>query len=105
MERDAVKWRTERGCSTCHHGTMTVWALSEAKSRGYAVSAEAIAENLKWTKDRLLARIDLPRDERPGWSLVNTPALSLGIMAKDLPILSRHETASIPTSRAVERVS
>lgn len=95
MEKDAVKWRTERGCSTCHHGTMTVWALSEAKSRGYAVSAEAIAENLQWTKSRLLARIDLPRDERPGWSLVSTPALYLGIMSKDLPILSRQETTSI----------
>ena len=64
LEKDAVKWRTERGCSTCHHGTMTVWALSEAKGRGYAVPAEAIAENLQWTKSRLLARIDLPRDER-----------------------------------------
>lgn len=95
MEKDAVKWRTERGCSTCHHGTMTVWALSEAKSRGYAVPAEAIAENLKWTKDRLLARIDLPRDERPGWSLVSTPAIYLGMMSRDLPVLSRNEAASI----------
>lgn len=74
---------------------MTVWALSEAKIRGYSVPAEAIAENLQWTKSRLLARIDLPRDERPGWSLVNTPALHLGIMAKKLPILSRDELTSI----------
>ncbi len=95
IEKDAVKWRTERGCSTCHHGTLTVWAMSEAKSRGYAVSAESIAENLQWTKSRLLARIDLPRDERPGWSLVSTPGIYLGMMAKSLPILSRNEAASI----------
>jgi len=34
LERDALKWRKERGCATCHHGTMTVWALSEAKAQG-----------------------------------------------------------------------
>lgn len=36
---DAEKWRTERHCATCHHGTMTVWALSEAKSQGHAGAA------------------------------------------------------------------
>src|SRR5262249_8141590 len=44
LERDAAKWRKERGCATCHHGTMTVWALSEAKAQGYAVGTEAFAE-------------------------------------------------------------
>src|SRR5262249_50850226 len=29
LEKDAAKWREERKCATCHHGTMTVWALSE----------------------------------------------------------------------------
>src|SRR5262249_73874 len=37
---DAARWRKARRCATCHHGTMTVWALSEARSRGYAVDAE-----------------------------------------------------------------
>jgi len=54
LEKDAAKWRKERECSTCHHGTITVWALSEAKSQGYAVSAETLADTAKWTKDRLL---------------------------------------------------
>src|SRR6266849_7111259 len=44
LQKDAQKWRKERQCSTCHHGTMTVWALSEAKSQGYAVDAEALAD-------------------------------------------------------------
>src|SRR5262245_21650126 len=37
---DVVKWRADRGCATCHHGTMTVWAISEAKAQGYSVAAE-----------------------------------------------------------------
>src|SRR5258708_226309 len=52
LEEDATKWRKERQCSTCHHGTMTVWALSEAKSQGYA-AAETLADVAKWTKERL----------------------------------------------------
>ena len=82
---DAAKWREERTCATCHHGTMTVWALSEAKARGYEVAAGELAELARWTKDRLLARIDQPRDPRPGWKMVSTPALYLAVMAVAVP--------------------
>jgi hypothetical protein len=85
LQQDAATWRKEKQCSTCHHGTMTVWALSEAKSQGYDVAAETLADAVKWTKDRLLERIDLPRDKRPGWSMVNTPALYLSAMALSVP--------------------
>ena len=71
-------------CATCHHGTMTVWALSEAKSQGYAVAAETLADVTKWTKERLES-IDKPRDTRPGWSMVNTPAVYLAVMAQAVP--------------------
>jgi hypothetical protein len=91
LDKDAAKWRQERGCATCHHGTMTVWALSEAKSQGYAVGGEALADALQWTKDQFLSRISKPRDPRPGWSLVSVPAIYLGLMSKSLPILSRDE--------------
>jgi len=84
LQKDAAKWRKDRECSTCHHGTMTVWALCEARSRGYEVAPEALAETAKWTKDRL-ERIDLPRDTRPGWSMVSTPALYLSVIALAVP--------------------
>jgi squalene cyclase len=38
----------------------------------------------KWTRDRL-DRIDQPRDKRPGWSMVSTPALYLSVMALSVP--------------------
>src|SRR5207253_10519269 len=65
LVEDAVKWRKEKSCSTCHHGTMTVWALAEAKSQGYAVAADTFADMVQWTKERL-KDIDKPRDVRPG---------------------------------------
>jgi hypothetical protein len=81
LEKDAAKWRKEHECSTCHHGTMTVFAYSEAKSRGYEVPPETLSETVKWAKERL-ERIDQPRDPRPGWKMVSTPAIYLALMAR-----------------------
>ena len=84
LETDAAKWREERKCATCHHGTMTVWALSEAKSQGYAIAAETLTDVTNWTKERL-ENIDKPRDTRPGWNMVSTPAVYLALMALAVP--------------------
>jgi hypothetical protein len=84
LEADAVKWRKEKVCASCHQGTMTVWAMCEAKSRGYAVSAESMAETVKWHSDRL-KDIDKPRDSRPGYNMVNTPAVYMALMARAIP--------------------
>jgi hypothetical protein len=84
IQADAVKWRREKNCSTCHHGTMTIWVQSEAKSRGFAVVPEELQENVGWAKERL-EKIDLPRDTRPGWSMVNTPALYMAMLANFVP--------------------
>lgn len=85
LRDDAKKWRAERECSTCHHGTFTVFVFTEAKYRGWNVDADFLADSLKWTKERLLNRIDEPRDTRPGWSMVNSPALILALMAQVVP--------------------
>jgi len=87
LERDALKWRNDNECATCHHGAMTVWALGEAKRHGYAVSDATLADFAKWTKDRWLANIDQPRDSRPGWNLVNTSAIYLAVMSQSSPPL------------------
>src|SRR5262245_2245858 len=89
LEKDAARWRQERGCATCHHGTMTVWALSEARSQGYTVRAETLADMVRWTKDRFAPRASGPQAPQPG--LASVPLLYLGTMAQNLPILSRDE--------------
>jgi hypothetical protein len=85
LQQDAVKWRQEKNCSTCHHGTMTMWVQLEAKSRGFAVAPDELEENIRWAKERIMERADLPRDTRAGWSMVNTPAIYLAIMAHAVP--------------------
>ena len=60
LQKDAARWRKDRECSTCHHGTMTVWALAEAKSRGYDIAPETLViseEFGEWEDSR--RRIDL----------------------------------------------
>jgi hypothetical protein len=43
-----------------------------------------VADVAAWTKERL-KDIDKPRDPRPGWNMVNTPALYLEVMAQAVP--------------------
>ena len=38
LQLKAAKWRQKKSCSTCHHGTMTMWVQLEARSRGFAVA-------------------------------------------------------------------
>ena len=59
LQEDAVKWRTEHECASCHHGAMTVWGFTEAQNRGYAVGAEPLVGIA-----RLLAR----QNSDGGWS-------------------------------------
>ena len=95
LVNDAVAWRKERGCATCHHGTMTVWALSEAKQQGYTVAAEILADNVQWTRDQFVSTWSKPRDLRRGWNQVSLPALYLSVASQSLPILSRDEISRV----------
>jgi hypothetical protein len=45
---EAVSWKAERKCASCHHVPMTLWALGEAKARGYPVADKAVAELTAW---------------------------------------------------------
>src|SRR5262249_44869133 len=101
LERDAAKWRKEQGCATCHHGTMTVWALSEAKSQGYDVDAQALADMIEWTKDRFLPTSSGP----PGPGVASVPLIYLGMTSQNLPTLPRDEInriALLPARRQAD---
>jgi hypothetical protein len=85
IDSDTVTWRTDNECATCHHGTMTVWVHAEAISQGYSLDEAVVSDTLTWTKTRFLEKVDQPRDERPGWSMVSTPNIYLATMARCIP--------------------
>jgi squalene-hopene/tetraprenyl-beta-curcumene cyclase len=95
LVKDAVDWRKQRGCATCHHGAMTVWTLSEAQRQGYPVDAATFAELKHWAWQQFVPRLSDPRDPRPGWNMVSTAGIYLGNASQELPVLSRDEMRTL----------
>jgi hypothetical protein len=48
LERSSAAWRADRKCVTCHQVPFTVWALTEAKARGFAVDAGKLDDLTGW---------------------------------------------------------
>ena len=82
---DAVAWKADRNCSSCHHIPMAIWTLNEAQRRGYAVDDKAAAELTAWVvaKDDP-AKVNPKQQERKEVIVNQTPLmLALGFEAAD----------------------
>lgn len=44
MEKEALSWKAEMGCASCHHAPMMLWACETARTRGFPVKESAVAE-------------------------------------------------------------
>lgn len=51
LAKDAMTWKAEHNCVTCHHTALVVWSMREAKLRGHAVDEPVLAEMTKWVSD------------------------------------------------------
>ena len=49
LATDALAWKREHNCASCHHASLVVWATREAKLRGHAVDEPVLAELTKPT--------------------------------------------------------
>lgn len=86
LTEDAVAWKSERKCSSCHHVPMTIWALNEAKRLGYTVDEKARTELTSWVlaKDDP-AKVNPKQAERKQININQTPLmLALGFESGDL---------------------
>ena len=78
LVKDALKWKEEHGCISCHHAGMIVWALREAKQHGHAVNESVLAELTKWIAESGDGKTGVPRPEgRP--KALNTKPIWLGL--------------------------
>lgn len=41
LQEESASWVRDRKCASCHHANMTLWAVAEAKARGFAVDDKA----------------------------------------------------------------
>src|SRR4051812_40426416 len=48
LAKDAMAWKSEHNCVSCHHAALVVWSMREAKQRGHAVDEPVLVELTKW---------------------------------------------------------
>ena len=48
-EKGAMEWRQRWGCASCHHVAMSIWARTEARSRGFKINDKSLDEMRDYT--------------------------------------------------------
>jgi hypothetical protein len=67
LEKEGAVWMKKQQCASCHHIPVMVWALSEARNRGYHVNEKLLGEVTSWalaTENHLQVFPDLPLDKK-----------------------------------------
>jgi hypothetical protein len=63
LANDAMAWKKDHNCASCHHAGLVVWALREAKQRGREVNEPVLAELTKWMAESGEGKTGVPRPE------------------------------------------
>jgi hypothetical protein len=61
LAKDALAWKAQHNCVSCHHASMVVWAMREARQRGHVVNEPVLAELTKWVAESGDGRTGVPR--------------------------------------------
>lgn len=61
LVKDALAWKKEHNCVSCHHAALVVWAMREAKQRGHAVDEPVLVELTKWVSESGEGKTGVPR--------------------------------------------
>jgi hypothetical protein len=77
LQEEAVDWVHDRKCASCHHAPMMIWAVSEARDRGFKVDQAALDEVTAYTLNDPVASKMLPAATRPGDKAPSGPVNSL----------------------------
>lgn len=48
LAKDALTWKAQHNCTSCHHAALVIWSMQEAKQRGHAVDDAVLTELIKW---------------------------------------------------------
>ncbi len=61
LVKDAQAWKTEYKCVSCHHASLIVWSMREAKQHGLAVDEPVLVELTKWVAESGEGKTGVPR--------------------------------------------
>lgn len=63
LAKDALAWKSEHNCASCHHAALVVWSMQEAKQRGIAVDEPVLDEMTQWIANSGDGKTGVPRPE------------------------------------------
>jgi hypothetical protein len=63
LAKDALQWKKDHNCVSCHHAALVSWSLREAKLKGHAVDEPVLAEMTKWVAESGSGKTGVPRPE------------------------------------------
>src|SRR5262245_31839864 len=67
LAKEGLAWRRKQQCASCHHIPGMVWALNDARNRGYRVNEKALDRVTSWAlAEENPAQVfpDLPLDKK-----------------------------------------
>lgn len=101
LVKDAIQWRTDHNCASCHHASNVVWLMHEVKRVDRKVDETLLAELTKWLTESGDGKSSQPRPPAAPRAL-NTKALffSLGLAS----VVERDETVETGLRRMLETV-
>ena len=65
LEKEALSWKAEMGCASCHHAPMMLWACETARAKGFPVKESAVAETRAFILDENNAAHLFPPADAP----------------------------------------
>src|SRR5436190_7060030 len=92
LAKDALAWKKEHNCASCHHAGLVVWSLREAKQRGHVVDEPVLAEMTKWVAESGGGKTGVPRPAgRPKALNAKAVWFALGLGADSEPDATSRE--------------
>ena len=61
LARDALAWKKDHNCVSCHHASMMVWAMCDARQHGFAVNEPVLNDLTKWVAESGDGTTSIPR--------------------------------------------
>src|SRR3989442_726578 len=61
LAKDAMAWKKDHNCVSCHHAALVVWSMREAKQRSHAVDEPVLAELTTWVAKSGEGKTGVPR--------------------------------------------
>ncbi|HEV8067592.1 MAG TPA: prenyltransferase/squalene oxidase repeat-containing protein [Planctomycetaceae bacterium] len=51
LTKDALAWKNEHNCVSCHHAALVIWSMREAKQRKHVVDDAVLSELTRWVAE------------------------------------------------------